>query len=208
MNFVWVYGREAHPEEHPFREGYESTDLGWEHPYDITETMEQRAQRARWLKTDPEPDYTIPMMIDYVGHPDQPDDAIRSSYRGAGFYAGFVIDCDGKVIRAHDWGWFAPGGEWWNLPLAPVDELHAFLDAYLADPPDCYREADQDAGVDDGGAADGDGDAAADDDEAEDGGASDDEPKDGGCSTSGGSASALLLLPGLLLAVRRRAMNA
>lgn len=69
VNFVWVYGSEAHPEEHPFKKGYESRDLGWNHPYTISKSMKERAQRAKWMKTDPEPDYTIPMMIDYINDP-------------------------------------------------------------------------------------------------------------------------------------------
>ncbi len=138
VNFLWVYGSEAHPEEHPFAEGYESSDLGWEHPYTITLDMAERAQRALWMKTDPEPDFEIPMVVDYVNHLTEPDNAIRNAYRGGGFYSGFVVDCDGIVKVAHGWGWYAPGGEWWGLPLAPVSELRNWLDAYLANPPVCY----------------------------------------------------------------------
>ena len=59
VSILWVYGDEAHPEEDPFASGYESKDLGWSHPYSITHTMAQRAERARFMKTDPEPDFTI-----------------------------------------------------------------------------------------------------------------------------------------------------
>lgn len=139
MNFVWVYGSEAHPEEYPFSDGNESTDLGWDHPYFITATMEERAQRARWLKSDLDPPGEIPMLIDFINSPGgETNNAIRAAYRGGGFYSGAVIDCDGTVLQEHRWAWFAEGRDWWGLPLVPIEELHALLDAYLADPPDCY----------------------------------------------------------------------
>gem|GEM_PF-4914063 len=135
---MWVYGSEAHPEEYPFAAGFESTDLGWTHPYSISTTMDERAQRAKWMKTDPEPDFELPMIIDFINHPTATNNAIRAEFRGGGFYSGYVIDCDGKVLKAHNWAWFAPGGEWWNLPLTPISDLHKFLDGYLANPPACY----------------------------------------------------------------------
>ena len=49
-----------------------------------------------------------------------------------------IIDCDGTILQRNSWAWFGEGRAWWNLPLVPTDELHAFLDDYLADPPDCY----------------------------------------------------------------------
>jgi hypothetical protein len=147
VSFVWVYGSEAHPEEHPFKEDYESKDLGWSHPYSITTTMAERAQRAKWMKTDPEPDYEIPMMIDYINVEGHDDDAIRRAFFGSGFYSGYIIDCDGTVLRRHAWGWYGPDGEWWGLPLAPVQDLEQFLDSYLADPPPCYGAAAADAGA-------------------------------------------------------------
>lgn len=155
VSFVWVYGNEAHPEEHPFSEGFESSDLGWEHPYTITRAMEERAERARWLKSDPEPDLEIPFLIDFVGSPPHQDDEIRRSYFGGGFYSGAVIDCDGTILDSHQWGWFAPGGEWWGLPLAPIDALHGLLDDYLANPPACYG-AGGDGGPRDAGPSDSD----------------------------------------------------
>jgi MYXO-CTERM domain-containing protein len=189
VNFLWVYGSEAHPEEHPFQQGSESKDLGWEHPYTITTRMDERAQRAWWMKTDPEPDYEIPMAIDYINYPPHTDNAIRTSYRGAGFYSGFVIDCDGQVLVAENWAWYAPGGEWWGLPLARIDHLHAFLDAYLANPSSCYTGEPSDGGT----RPDGGGDDAG-------------LPGDPGGNTSGGSgcgvaapADASSLIFGLLL---------
>ena len=111
VNFLWVYGSEAHPEENPFQDGYESTDLGWDHPYSITDTMEERAQRAKWMKTDEDPDFEVPMAVDFVGHDTQPDDEIRRNYLGGGYYSCYVIDCDGTVLQRHPWGWYAPGGD-------------------------------------------------------------------------------------------------
>ena len=85
VNFLWVYGSEAHPEENPFEEGSESKDLGWDHPYSITHTMEERAQRAKWMKTDEDTDFEIPMAVDYINDPPNVDNAIRSAFRGDGF---------------------------------------------------------------------------------------------------------------------------
>jgi len=139
VNFVWVYGKEAHPEEHPFSPGFETIDLGWTHRYFETTTMEERAQRARWMKSELEPDAEMPMMLDYINSEMGEDNAIRAVYGGGGFYSGFVIDCDGTIIHQSNWGWFRPGGQWWNLPLPPAADLEAFLDGYLADPPPCYE---------------------------------------------------------------------
>ena len=138
MNFVWVYSREAHPEENPFAPGFETIDLGWTHPYFKTTTMEQRARRAKWMKTDLAPDAEMPMIIDYINTELGPDDAIKQAYIGGGYYSGYVIDCDGSVIYQANWSWYAPGGQWWSLPLKPVDDLERVLAAYLADPPPCY----------------------------------------------------------------------
>ena len=139
MNFAWVYGSEAHPEEYPFSRGNETTDLGWDHTYSITRTMQERAERASWLKTDLDVEAEMPILIDYINSPDgQPNNAIRGAYRGGGFYSGHVIDCDGTIIDAQRWAWFEEGRDWWGLPLEPIENLHALLDDYLADPPDCY----------------------------------------------------------------------
>jgi hypothetical protein len=102
--------------------------------------MDERAQRARWLKTDPDPDIEMPMAIDFINSNLGPDDAIRDSYYGAGFYSGFVIDCDGSVLQSHAWAWYGPGRDWWDLPLVPIGDLHDFLDSYLASPPACYGD--------------------------------------------------------------------
>ncbi|MBW2276910.1 MAG: hypothetical protein JRF63_05420, partial [Deltaproteobacteria bacterium] len=134
VNFVWVYSSEAHPEENPFQEGYECTDLGWDHPYSISTTMEERAQRAKWMKTDPEPDLELPFMIDYINTELGANNAIRSAYHGAWFYSGAVIDCDGTILDEQSWGWYDDGGDWWGLPLEHIDNLYALLDDYLADP--------------------------------------------------------------------------
>ena len=138
VNFLWAYSREAHPEERPFAPGFETKDLGWDYRYFETTTMEQRAQRARWIKTDLEPDAEIPIIIDYINSPLGTNNAIYNAYTGGGFYAGFVIDCDATIIYQENWAWFAPGGQWWGLPLDPVTNLEDFLDSYLADPPLCY----------------------------------------------------------------------
>jgi hypothetical protein len=103
VNFLWVYGNEAHPEEHA---------------YSITHSMEERAQRAKWMKTDEDPDLEISMAIDFINDPPNPDDEIRRNYFGGGYYSCYVIDCDGEVLRAHPCGWHDADGEWWGLPLA------------------------------------------------------------------------------------------
>ncbi len=100
--------------------------------------MAQRAQRAKWMKTDPNPDFEIPMMVDFINDPPNKNNAIRRAYLGGGFYSGFVIDCDGKVLYSKSWAWFAPGKDWWNLPLDPISNLHGLLDKYLQNPPSCY----------------------------------------------------------------------
>lgn len=152
---MWVYGWEAHPSEDPFP-GVESADLGWDHPYSNTTSMEERAQRAKWLKTDPEPDLEIPAMIDYINDSPNANNAIKYAYLGGGYYSGFVIDCDGKVIKKVDWGWFNEGTDWMTLPLEHIDVLHSFLDDYLDDPPECFvppagdTDTDADGGSDSG----------------------------------------------------------
>ena len=224
INFVWVYGSEAHPEEYPFQKGYESKDLGWKHPYGITSTMAQRAQRARWMKSDPHPDFEIPMMIDYINDAPNANNAIRKAYLGGGFYSGYVIDCDGTVLYARSWAWFAPGKDWWGLPLDPVANLHKLLDDYLKSPPACYTKgspADSGPAVPDSGAAGPDRKLAADSGSASEAAASAElgQPKpDSAAAGSPGGAGAgdcsmgqpagapwLLLVVGLGLLVRRLA---
>jgi len=213
INFVWVYGSEAHPEEYPFAKGFESTDLGWKHPYSITTKMAERAQRAKWMKTDPDPDLEIPMMIDYINDPPNKNNAIRRAYLGGGFYSGYVIDCDGKVLYARSWAWFAPGKDWWNLPLDPVANLHKLLDDYLKNPSSCYgkggsADGGPTSGPDRGAAVDSavqpDRSKASPDLGASKPGAGADESDDG-CSVSGpGQAPPLALLLALSLVLRRR----
>jgi len=147
VNFLWAYGREAHPEERPFAAGFETKDLGWDHRYFEPTTMEERAQRARWMKTDLEPDLEIPIIIDYINSPLGENNAIWNVYRGGGFYSGFVIDCDGTVLIQENWAWFAPGGQWWSLPLERVENIEVFLDSYLADPPPCYNSGSTPTGL-------------------------------------------------------------
>jgi hypothetical protein len=125
INFVWVYGREAHPGQ----------DC-WDHPEGPTKTMAERAQRARWMKTDPEPDIEMPVIIDYIADPPNEDEAIRRAYGGGRPNSGYVIDCDGRVLEAHGWAWAVDGTSPGSLAFG---ELERSLDAYLADPPACYR---------------------------------------------------------------------
>ncbi len=99
--------------------------------------MEQRAERARWMKSDLETDAQMPMMLDYINSPLGADDAIKQAY-SAGPYHASVIDCDGSIIFTSFWGWGGPGGQWWYLSLASAAELVAFLEDYLANPPPCY----------------------------------------------------------------------
>ncbi len=125
-----MYVREAHP--NPATAPCGSTaDLGWDHPSRNTVTMEERAQRARWLKNDF--DLSFPYIIDTM------DAAIQSDYRPHAFYVGWVIDCDGRVDVFERWGWATPQTQWCGLPLANVNELRSTLDTYLANPPPCYR---------------------------------------------------------------------
>ncbi|MHC4697048.1 MAG: hypothetical protein ACYTFA_09920 [Planctomycetota bacterium] len=90
------------------------------------------------MRTELEPDAEIPMLIDYMNSPLGPDNAIWGFYTGGGFYSGFVIDCDRTIAQSLAWAWFAPGSQWWGLPLAPLTALEDFLDDYLANPPACY----------------------------------------------------------------------
>lgn len=130
VNFLYMYVREAHP--NPATAPCGSTaDLGWNHPSRDTITLEERAQRARWLKHDF--DLSFPYIIDTMNA------AIQGDYRPHAFYVGWVIDCDGRADVFERWGWATPETQWCGLPLADADELKAFLDAYLANPPPCYR---------------------------------------------------------------------
>ncbi len=130
VNFLYMYVREAHP--NPATAPCGSTaDLGWDHPSRDTVTIEERAQRARWLKDDF--DLSFPYIIDTMNA------AIQGDYRPHAFYVGWVIDCDGRADVFERWGWATPQTQWCGLPLADVNELRSYLDAYLANPPPCYR---------------------------------------------------------------------
>ena len=129
VNFLYMYVREAHP--NPATAPCGSTaDLGWDHPSRDTVTIEERAQRARWLKHDF--NLTFPYIIDTM------DGAIKSDYRPFGFYVGWAIDCDGRADVFEGWAWATPQTQWCGLPLADVNELRSFLDSYLANPSPCY----------------------------------------------------------------------
>jgi len=130
VQLVYMYVREAHP--NPDRAPCGSTQsLGWTHPSGITLSKAERAQRARWLSKDR--DLSFPWIIDDV------DNTWFSEYWPYGFYVGWLIDCDGKVLLHEPWGWATPGTQWCGLPLANFDSLDAFLSNYLANPPPCYR---------------------------------------------------------------------
>jgi len=141
VNFLYVYGSEAHPEEYPFQKGFESSDLGWKHRYNVTQSVEERAARAVLWKTQDGPKREMPMIIDFINTPGETNNAIKKAYIGGGFYSGYIVDCDGRVKVAEAWAWFAQGKDWWGLPLAPISKLTQWLDAYLASPPACYGDS-------------------------------------------------------------------
>jgi hypothetical protein len=124
-----MYVREAHPNPDTAPCG-STEELGWSHPSSSTRSQEERAQRARWLQNDY--DLTFPYVIDFV------DDRIKEQYLTFGFYAGWVIDCDGTVLVFEPWAWATSDTQWCGLPLADMSGLGAALDAYLASPPACY----------------------------------------------------------------------
>jgi hypothetical protein len=99
--------------------------------------MPERAQRGRWMKTDPEPDLEIPMLIDYIDVKDQIDESIRASYGGGRPNSGYLIDCDGRVLEQHEWAWSDPAAEGRQGDI-DFEDLAASLDVYLANPPGCY----------------------------------------------------------------------
>ena len=125
-----MYSREAHPD--PERAPCGSTaDLGWAHDSGITRSQAERAQRARWLGRDY--DLNFPWIIDDT------DDTMFFDFWPYGFYVGWLIDCDGKVLLQEPWGWATSDTQWCGLPLADFDDLDAYLEDYLASPPPCYR---------------------------------------------------------------------
>ncbi|MCP4746566.1 MAG: hypothetical protein GY874_10580 [Desulfobacteraceae bacterium] len=101
-------------------------------------------QRANWLNTDMNPDGEMPFIIDYIDSNLGQDNAIKSAYKGGGYYSAYIIDCDGTIIKSLNWGWMGPGGDFMGLPLTPIEELYSFLDDYLANAPDCYDNAQVD----------------------------------------------------------------
>jgi len=130
VQLVYMYVREAHPD--PDHAPCGSTQgLGWTHASGVTLSRAERAQRARWLSKDL--DLNFPWIIDDV------DDTWFSEYWPYGFYVGWLIDCDGKVLLQEPWGWSTPETQWCDLPLASFDFLGEFLNGYLANPPPCYR---------------------------------------------------------------------
>ena len=103
-----------------------------------TKTMAGRAQRGRWMKTDPEPDLEIPMMIDFIKVPNQIDDAIRTSYGGGRPNPGYFIDCDGTILEQLDWAWADPEADAGGRSQHDFEDLAGMLDAYLDRPSGCY----------------------------------------------------------------------
>jgi len=130
VQLVYMYVREAHPNTERAPCG-STRGLGWMHPSGVTLSKAERAQRARWLSKDL--DLSFPWIIDDV------DDTWFSEYWPYGFYVGWLIDCDGKVLLQEPWGWATSETQWCGLPLASFDSLDTFLAEYLASPPPCYR---------------------------------------------------------------------
>ncbi len=130
VRFLYAYIFEAHPDPE-FAPCGPTEDLGWNHPSANTRTMQERAQRTRWLSADF--DLNFPWIINPM------NDFFRASYGGSSFYSGWVIDCDGTVRVAERWGWATSSTQWCGLPLASATDLTTVLDTYLAHPPPCYR---------------------------------------------------------------------
>ncbi len=131
VSFLYNYIIEAHP--HP--EGAPcgpTEDLGWNHPSWDTNSIDERAQRARWLKTDF--DLTYPFIIDDM------DNLMFGTYRGSNFYSGWVVDCDGIVVIQETWGWATPTTQWCGLRLADNDDLTDWLTQYVDRPSSCFDE--------------------------------------------------------------------
>ena len=125
-----MYVREAHPVPESAPCG-STVDMGWSHASANTRSSAERAQRARWLANDF--NLNFPWIIDDM------DDTMHSDFWPFGFYVGWLVDCDGTVLLHEPWGWSTPATQWCELPLADFDDLEAYLDAYLASPPPCYR---------------------------------------------------------------------
>jgi len=134
FKFLYMYVREAHPNPNTAPCG-STADLGWEHSSRNTVSKEERAQRARWLKHDF--NLSFPYVIDEMSSEHQ------SVWMAFGFYAGWFVDCNREVHIFEPWAWGTPQTQWCGLPLADATEFETFLDAYLADPPSCYRGIDR-----------------------------------------------------------------
>ena len=129
VRFLYGYVFEAHP--NPATAPCGSTEgLGWNHPSRNTRSLQERAQRTRWLSTDF--DLEFPWIIDPM------DIFFWQVYGGSSFYASWLIDCDSTVLLATNWGWATPTTQWCGLPLPSTTVLTNFLDDYLADPPACF----------------------------------------------------------------------
>jgi len=130
IRLLYMYVREAHPVP-AFAPCGSTVDIGWSHASANTRSSAERAQRARWLANDF--NLNFPWIIDDM------DDTMHSDFWPFGFYVGWLVDCDGTVLLHEPWGWATPSTQWCGLPLADFENLEAYLDAYLASPPPCYR---------------------------------------------------------------------
>ncbi len=131
VSFLYNYIREAHPNPDTAPCG-PTEDLGWNHPSWNTSSIEERAQRARWLKTDF--DLTYPFIMDTMNN------EMMAVYQGSRFYSGWVIDCDGFVFEEEPWGWATPATQWCGLRLADNDDLVELLTQYVFRPPSCFDD--------------------------------------------------------------------
>ncbi len=131
VNFLYNYIKEAHPNPETAPCG-PTEELGWEHPSWNTSSIEERAQRARWLKTDF--DLTFPFIIDTM------DNEMMATYRGSRFYSGWVLDCDGIVVNQEVWGWATPATQWCGLLLADNNALTTMLTQYVFEPSICFDD--------------------------------------------------------------------
>ncbi|MCK5378776.1 MAG: hypothetical protein KAJ78_05195 [Acidobacteria bacterium] len=131
VSFLYNYIREAHPNPDTAPCG-PTEELGWNHPSWNTTSIEERAQRARWLKTDF--NLTYPFIMDNMNN------EMMAFYRGSRFYSGWVIDCDDFILSEETWGWATPETQWCGLRLADNDDLIAQLTQYLFQPPLCFDD--------------------------------------------------------------------
>jgi hypothetical protein len=90
------------------------------------------------MKTDPDPDIDIPIIIDYIKSDMGKDNAIRKAYGGGMPYSGYLIDCDGKILEAHNWAW-ADTTQSWPMKVESFENLIASLNKYLEGPSTYYN---------------------------------------------------------------------